>query len=257
MKQFTYAVGECLVLSGRSARHIMRRIDTLITSVILPIIFLLLFRYLFGGAMGIALGGESYLNYVLPGILLMSFGFLASTTATTVNDDRAKGLVTRLRSMPVARPVFIIGHIFASLFRNSLALICVVGLALILGYRSPATFTAWLCAIVILIFFALAMTSIAVVFGFIASSPDAASAYGMPLMFLPYFTGAFVPIETMPKALQVFCTYQPINIVWKAISGLTLGGGDYSVWAAIAWCAGITVFCLIIGGVLFSRRTEN
>ncbi|MDR1321324.1 MAG: ABC transporter permease [Gracilibacteraceae bacterium] len=256
MKRFAYAIGDCLVLSGRGAKHIMRRIDTLITSAILPIIFLLLFKYLFGGAMGIALGDESYLNYVLPGILLMSFGFLASTTATAVNDDMAKGLVARLRSMPVARPVFIVGHIFASLIRNSLALICVVGLALALGYRSPATFTAWLCAIVILLLFALAMTSIAVVMGFAASSPDAASAYGMPLMFLPYFTGAFVPIETMPQALQVFCARQPVNTVWKAISGLTLGGEGYSIWAAIAWCAVITIIFLIIGGLLFSR-TEN
>ena len=257
MKQLAYTIEDCLVLSGRGAKHILREMDAILSSVILPIIFLMLFKYLFGGAMEIAFGSANYLNYVLPGILLMSSGYIATTTATGVNNDVTKGLAARLRSMPVTRPAFIIGHLFASLIRNAVAIVCVVGLALVLGYRSPASFGAWLVTIGVLMVFSLAMTAIATVLGLLASNPETASAYGMPLMFLAYFTGAFVPIETMPKALQVFCTYQPVNIVWKALSGLTLGGGDYSIWAALAWCVGITVVFLCIGGLLFARKTAK
>lgn len=149
------------------------------------------------------------------------------------------------------------GHIFGSLVRNLVAIACVTGLAFAIGYRSFAPLSNWLITSCILITFSLAMTAVAVVLGLAASSPDAASAYGMPMMFLSYFTGALVPINTMPKPLQAFCTYQPVNIVWKAISGLTLGGTNYSVLSAFAWCVGITVVCLIIGGALFARKTRK
>lgn len=255
MNNVLYALRDCLVLSRRGSKHLIRRFDTLLTSAILPIVILLLFTYLFGGAMSVALGGASYLNYVLPGILLMSVGYVATTIASGVSDDMKKGLVSRLKSMPVARPAFIVGHIFASLIRNIVAIVCVIGLALVLGYRSPASFWAWCGAMGMMLLFALAMTSIGVVLGLVASGPDSASAYSMPLMFLAYFTGAFVPLDTMPGALRTFCTYQPINIVLKAISGLLSNNNDYSVWASLAWCLGITVVCLIIGGVLFARKT--
>ena len=258
MKSFAYAAGDCITLAGRGVKHLTRRLDTLVTAVVLPILILLLFVYLFGGAIQIALGPQTdYIDYVLPGILLSCIGYVASTTAAEVNDDMRKGFVTRLRSMPVARPAFIAGHIFAALIRNAVAITAVAGLAVIIGYRSPASWANWFAAIGLLLVFALAMSAIAIILGLLASGPDAASAFSMPLMFLSYFTGALVPVETMPKALQAFCRHQPVNIVWEAVSGLTRGGVSYSLGAALAWCLGITVAGLFIGGCLFARRTTK
>jgi len=257
MTDLLYAFKDCLVLSGRGSRHLLRRFDTLLTSAILPIMILILFNYLFGGAMSLSLGGASYLNFVLPGILLMSVGYVATTTASSISDDIGKGLVNRLKSMPVARPAFIVGHIFSSLIRNVVAIVCVVAVALLLGYRSPATFPEWCAAMGVMLLFSLAMTAVAVVLGLLASGPDAASAYSMPLMFLAYFTGAFVPIYTMPAALQVFCTYQPINIVLQSLSGLLSGGSGFNIWASLAWCIGISAACLVLGGILFARKATR
>ena len=258
MKRLMYAVGDCLVLSGRGARHMTRRLDTLVTAVILPMVLLLLFVCLFGGAIQVALGARAdYTDYVLPGILLSSIGYVATTTASSVNDDVKKGFVARLCSMPVARPAFIVGHTFASLIRSTAAIVAVTGLAVVIGYRSSASLTDWLVAACLLMAFALAMTAVAIVLGLVASGPDAASAFGMPLMFLSYFSGALVPIDTMPQALQAFCTYQPVNVVWEAVSGLTLGGGGYSIGAALAWCVGIAAAGILVSSMLFARKATG
>jgi len=221
-------------------------------------VILLLFVYLFGGAIQVALGSQAdYTDYVLPGVLLSSIGYVATTTSSSVNDDMKKGFVARLCSMPVARPAFIVGHAFASLIRSMAAVAAVTGLAVVIGYRSSASLADWLIVVGLLLAFALAMTAVAIVLGLVASGPDAASALGMPLMFLSYFSGALVPIDTMPPALQAFCTYQPVNAVWEAVSGLTLGGGGYSIGAAFAWCVGIAAAGILASSVLFARKAAE
>jgi ABC-2 type transport system permease protein len=257
MERFIYAISDCLVLCKREIKHLTRCLDTMITTAVLPIVILLLFVYLFGGAISIALGGANYLNYLLPGILITVIGYCATTTATSVNDDMGKGIVERFRAMPITRSAFIVGHLFGSLIRTIVAMALVIGVSLLMGYTSSAGLTDWLIAVIILLCFAVALTALAVVLGLLASSPDAASAFGMPLMFLPYFTGALVPISTMPKALQLFCTYQPLNVVWESISSLLSGNGAFHIAGSLLWCGGITIVSLILGGVLFARRVAK
>ncbi|MDR3313309.1 MAG: ABC transporter permease [Oscillospiraceae bacterium] len=257
MQKIRYALSDCLVLSWREAKHLTRRLDTMVTTVVLPLVILLLFVYLFGGAIGIALGGGNYLNYLLPGILLTIVGYCATTTATSVSEDTTKGIVERFKTMPIARPAFMLGHIFGSVIRNIVAMALVIGVALLMGYTSTAGFTEWLLAVVILLCFAFALSAFAVVLGLLASGPDAASALGMPLMFLSYFTGALVPIDTMPKPLQIFCTYQPLNAVWKAVSSLLSGNDGFHIAVSFLWCAGIAIVSLVLGGVLFARKVAK
>jgi ABC-2 type transport system permease protein len=257
MQRILYVISDCLVLSGREAKHLTRRLDTMVTTAVLPLVILLLFVYLFGGAIGIALGGGNYLNYLLPGILLTIVGYCATTTASSVSEDTTKGIVERFKTMPIARPAFMLGHIFGSVIRNTVAMGLVIGVALLMGYTSPANFADWLLAIIILLLFAFALSAFAVVLGLLASGPDAASALGMPLMFLSYFTGALVPIDTMPRALQIFCTYQPLNIVWEAVSSLLSGNGGFHVLGSFLWCIGLSAVSLILGGVLFARKVAK
>ncbi|MDR2561870.1 MAG: ABC transporter permease [Holophagales bacterium] len=257
MKQIQFLLTDSFILSKRETKHLTRRSDTMMTTVILPMILLLLFNYLFGGAMGIALGGGNYLEYMLPGILLMTIGYCATTTATGVNGDVDKGVVERFKSMPISRPAYIIGHIIAALIRNAVAMAVVIGLAFLIGFHSAAGFGGWLAALGIFLLFAFALSALAILMGLGASSPEGASSYGMPLMFLPYFTGAFVPIKTMPKALQVFCTHQPVNVVWETVSGLLQGNADVSFVGTLLWCGGIIAVSLILGGMIFARKTAK
>jgi len=258
MERVQFLLKDSLTLGWRAAKHLTRRLDTIVTMVILPVIILLIFNYLFGGAASMALSSDvNYLDYLLPGILLITIGYCATTTATGVNDDMTKGIIERFKSMPISRPAFIIGHTIGGLIRNMIAMIVATGIAFLIGFRSPAGPGVWLLAIGIFLFFALALTALAVVLGLLASSPDSASMYGMALMFLPYFTGAFVPTYTMPKALQVFCTHQPVNIVWETVSGLLSGNANVNVGGAILWCGGITLVSFMLGGVIFTRKTSG
>lgn len=255
LNYFHDTIQDYIILCGRGVKHLTRRMDTLITTIVLPVIVLLMFTYFFGGAITASLGQNvNYLNYVLPGILLMSIGFCATTTASGINYDITKGIVERFRTMPISRSAYLVGHIFAALIRNIIAILFVVFIAFFLGFRSTAGFGDWLSAMGILLFFAFTLTTLAIVLGLLASSPDTASAIGMPMMFLPYFTGAFVPISTLPKSLQSFCTYQPVNVVWKTISSLLLGGNNSDIVGSLLWCTLISVISLILGSLLFAKR---
>jgi ABC-2 type transport system permease protein len=249
------ACQDAMVMSRRCLTHLTRRLDTMITTVVLPVAILLLFTYLFGGAIAGSLPVNiAFIDYVLPGVLMMSIGYCATTTATSVNDDISKGIVERFKTMPIARSAFIVGHVVAGVTRGIIACLVVTGIAILMGFHSPARLSAWLLAIAILLLFMLALSTLAVLLGLLAGSPDAASAYGMPLMFIVYFSGAFAPLETMPAALKAFCTYQPVNVVWQAVSGLLLGQTGHSVSSSVLWCLGVTIFALATSGVLFARR---
>jgi ABC-2 type transport system permease protein len=168
----------------------------------------------------------------------------------------AKGIIERFKSMPISRPAFIIGQTFGGLIRSVIAVSVAAALAFLMGYRYSSGLAGLLGTAGLLMLFALALTSLAVVLGLLAASVDSAGTYGLILMFLPYFTGAFVPIYTMPKALQVFCAYQPVNVVWEAVSGLMSGNAYADVLSAILWCGGIALVSFATGGIIFTRKTS-
>src|SRR6266480_4450519 len=228
--------GDTAVLLGRSLRHIMRSPDTIITTTIMPIAFMLLFVYVFGGA--IHSGSGSYVNYLLPGILLITIAAGISYTAFRLFLDMTSGIFERFQSMPIARSSVLWAHVLTSLVANLISLVVVVLVGM--GFRSGAGVLAWLSVAGILILFTLTLTWIAVVPGLSAKSVDGASAFSYPLIFLPFISSAFVPTRTMPGPVRAFADNQPVTSIVNTIRDLfTQHPVSTDIWTALAWCLGI------------------
>ncbi len=221
-------------------RHILRSPDTIITVVIVPVMIMLLFVYVLGGA--IQTGTDRYVNYLLPGILLMAIASGIAYTSIRLFTDVQKGLFQRFHTMPIARSSVLWAHVLTSLASSLLTVLLIVLVALLMGFRSPAGILSWLAVVGILALFTLALTWIAVIPGLTAKSVDGASAYSYPLIFLPFISSAFVPTETMPAAVRAFAENQPVTPIVNALHAL-LGGqpAGSELWAALGWCAGIMV----------------
>lgn len=241
------------ILTGRSMRHITRSLDTIITVTITPIALMLLFTYVFGGAL--ASGTDTYVTYLLPGILLITIASGIAYTSMRLYTDLQSGIFQRFHSMPISRSSVLWAHVLTSLVSNGLSLLIIVAVALVMGFRSPAGPLAWLGVIGILALFTLALTWVAVIAGLAAKSPDGAGAFAYPLIFLPFISSAFVPTETMPGPVRVFAENQPVTSIVDSIRQLLAGqpvGGD--IWVALAWCVGILVVAYAFAMVVYKRR---
>lgn len=228
------------VLFGRSMRHILRSPDTIITVLITPIMIMVLFVYVFGGA--IQAGTGNYVNYLLPGILLIAIASGVAYTALRLFTDRQKGLFARFHSMPVARSSVLWAHVLTSLVSNAISVVVIILIALIMGFRSGAGVLEWLEAIGILGLFTLALTWLAVIPGLTATSVEGASAFSYPLIFLPFISSAFVPTATMPAVVRAFAENQPVTSIVNTVrSLLNAEPVGNEIWMALAWCVGITV----------------
>src|SRR5450759_764633 len=234
----THFFGDTAVLTGRSLRHVTRSLDTIITTAIMPIAFMLLFVYVFGGA--IKSGTDSYVNYLLPGILLITIASGIAYTAYRLFMDMQSGIFERFQSMPIARSSVLWAHVLTSLVANLISLVVVVLVALLMGFRSGAGALAWLAVAGILILFTLALTWLAVIAGLSAKSADGASAFAYPLIFLPFISSAFVPTATMPGPVRAFAENQPVTPIVDAIRDLyTQQPVSSGIWIALAWCLGL------------------
>ncbi|MBO9605236.1 MAG: ABC transporter permease [Paenibacillaceae bacterium] len=251
VKPATFAATNAVFI-GRSIRHSLRNVESLLMAIMLPIMLMLLFTYVFGGA--IAPGGD-YVNYVVPGIILLCAGFGSSSTAVDVATDMSNGIIDRFRTMPIRSLSVVTGHVAASLARNLLATGIVIGVAWLVGFRPTASAIEWLGALGVIVLFILTFTWLFAAIGLVTGSPSAASGYGFVLLFLPYLSSAFVPIATMPSWLQGFAGHQPITPVIETIRGLLTGTpvGDYG-WQALAWCAAILAVALVWCGIAFRRQ---
>jgi ABC-2 type transport system permease protein len=247
------ALADWAIMAGRSLRMARRNIDVLLTSLLLPVLIMLLFVYLFGGAIDT---GTRYVTYVVPGVLLLCAGFGAATTAVSVTTDMTGGIIDRFRSLDVAGASVLAGHVTASLVRNLASTVLVFAVAFAIGFRPSAGPLDWLATAGILVLFILAISWLSAAFGLLARSPEAAGGFSFLVMFLPYPSSAFVPIETMPGWLQGFAANQPVTPVIETLRGLLLGLPVGSSPAkAVAWCLGILVASVAVSGVLFRRRT--
>ncbi|MBV9445802.1 MAG: ABC transporter permease [Streptosporangiaceae bacterium] len=249
----THFFGDTAVLTGRTMRHVTRSPDTIITTAIMPIAIMLMFVYVFGGAIGT--GTVSYVNYMLPGILLITIASGISYTALRLFTDAHGGIFERFQSMPIARPGVLWAHVLTSLAANAISLVVVVGVAVGLGFRSDAGALAWLAVIGILFLFTLALTWVAVIPGLTAKSVDGAGAFSYPLIFLPFISSAFVPTRTMPRPLRAFADNQPATSIVNTIRDLfTRRPVGSSIWIALAWCAGILVVAYVVANISYRRR---
>ena len=247
--------GDTAVLLGRSMRHILRSPDTIITTAVMPIAMLLLFVYVFGGA--IETGSDSYVNYLLPGILLITIASGISYTAYRLFQDLQGGIFERFQSMPIARSAVLWAHVLTSLVANSISLVVVVLVALLMGFRSGADVLAWLAVIGILLLFTLTLTWIAVIPGLTAKSVDGASAFSYPLAFLPFISSAFVPTGSMPGPVRAFAENQPVTSIVNAIRALFAEQPVGStIWTALAWCVAILVVAYAFAVVTYRRMVS-
>jgi len=234
----SYVFHDTDVLLRRSLRHILRSPDTIITTAITPIAMLLLFVYVFGGAIDV--GGASYVNYLLPGILLITVASGIAYTAFRLFTDVSGGIFERFQSMPITRSSFLWGHVLTSVVANMTSLVLVVLVALAMGFRTGAGVLAWLAVLGIMLLFTLALTWLAVIPGLTAKTVDGVSGFSYPLIFLPFVSSAFVPTESMPGPVQWFAEHQPVTSIVNTIRNLFEEqpvGTDG--WVALAWCVGL------------------
>ncbi|WP_433210645.1 ABC transporter permease [Dactylosporangium sp. CS-047395] len=249
----SHFLGDTATLTRRSLSHIARSMDTIITTTIMPIAFMLLFVYVFGGA--INSGSDNYVQYLLPGILLITIASGISYTAFRLFQDMQSGIFERFQSMPITRSSVLWAHVLTSLVANLVSVVVVVLVALLMGFRTGASPLAWLAVLGILLLFTLALTWIAVLPGLTAKSIDGASAFSYPLIFLPFISSAFVPTASMPGPVRAFADNQPVTSIVNAVRHLFEQqpvGTD--IWVALGWCVGILVVAYAFAMRVYRRK---
>jgi len=253
MNKYFREASDMSVMLERSMRHIFRSMDTIITVTLTPIAMMLLFVYVFGGA--IQTGTDNYVNYLLPGILLIAIASGIAYTSYRLFMDMQSGIFERFHSMPISRSAPLWGHVLTSLVSNAISVVVIILVALVMGFRSPAGVLSWLAVAGILSLFTLALTWIAAIAGLSATSVDGAGAFAYPLIFLPFISSAFVPTESMPSGVRAFAENQPVTPIVDAIRALLSGqpvGND--IWGALAWCLGILIVAYIFAMRAYKRK---
>lgn len=244
------------VLTGRSLRHILRSPDTIITTVVTPIALMLLFVYVLGGAINTG-SDVSYVNYMLPGILLITIASGVAYTAYRLFLDLQSGIFERFRSMPIARSSVLWAQVLTSLVANLISIIVVVSVAIFMGFRTGASVAAWLAVAGILILFTLALTWIAVIAGLSAKTVDGASAFSYPLIFLPFISSAFVPTNSMPGPVAWFAENQPVTSIVntsRALFAQQPVGNE--IWIAMAWLVGVLVAAYVFAIIIYRSKAS-
>jgi ABC-2 type transport system permease protein len=254
----SYAVTDSRVMVARCFRRSLRDPEAFFTALMLPIVLMLLFVYVFGGALNT---GGRYVDYVVPGLIVLCAGFGAGTTAVAVAADMGNGIVDRFRSMPITGASILLGQIVASLARNLIATVLVIGVGFAVGWRPDASLWQWLAAAGMIVLFVLALSWLAAAVGLLARSAEAANSFTIALMFIPYLSTAFVPARTMPTVLRGVAEHQPFTPVVETMRGLWMGhtstgvGVGHEAWIAVAYCVGILAFSFTAASWLFTNRT--
>lgn len=250
-----WAVSDSLTMMDRSLKHTRRNIEMLLVSFLLPVLLLLIFTYLFGGAIQT---GTQYVTYVVPGVIILSAGYGASMTAVSVVNDLTNGIVERFRSMAIAASTVLTGHVVASSVRNLVATGLVVGVAFAIGFRPTAGVLAWLAVVGLVLLYVVALSWLSAAMGMLARTPEGASGFTFFVLFIPYVSSAFVPIETMPSVLHPIAEHQPVTPLIESVRGLLTDTPiGTSGWAALAWCGGMLAVSYVAARILFTRRTHG
>jgi ABC-2 type transport system permease protein len=248
------------VMVRRCLRRSLRDPEAFFTALLLPVVLMLLFVYVFGGALDT---GVRYVDYVVPGLIVLCAGFGAGTTAVAVAADMSNGIVDRFRSMPISAAAILLGHIAASLARNLIATALVIGVGLGIGWRPHASLREWLAALAMIVLFILALSWFAASIGLLARSAEAANSFSIALMFVPYVSTAFVPADTMPAVLRAFAEHQPFTPIVETMRGLWMGhtstgasvGHEASI--ALGYCVAILAVSFVAASWLFRHRTAR
>lgn len=254
MSALTLAARDSVTMLGRNLRHMRRYPSLTLMLVGQPVLFLLLFVYVFGGTMGAGLPGgtgrDDYLAYISPAILVMTVASVALSTAIYVAKDATEGIIDRFRTMPIARASILTGHVLAALVQTAVALVVVLALAVLLGYRPQGAAAGWLGAVGLLGLLAVALTWLCLALGLAAGSVETASNSPMFLVLLPFLSSGFVPTDSMPSGLAWVAEHQPFTPLIDTLRSCLEGGSPGSAgWWAVGWCVATTV-----ASYLWARR---
>ena len=258
MSTLTYAARDSATMLRRNLLYTVRYPVTIIVSLAVPALLLLLFVGVFGGALGAGLGaappGGKYIDYVVPGILLMTIGYGASSTTLAVNRDMTEGIINRFRTMAISRGSVLTGHVIAALIRTLLSAVLLIGVALAMGYRSSANAGSWLAAAGLVALLTFALSWLAVAIGLAAPTAEGTSGFTLIVQLLPFVSSAFVPTGTMSGGVRWFAHNQPFTPVIDTLRGLLTGAPiGHSGLIAVAWCVGISVLGYLWADTLFKR----
>ena len=258
MNTLSLWVSDSATMLRRNLKHMLRYPSMTVILVGMPVVFLLLFVYVFGATLGAGLGGPSggraeYVDYVTPGILLITVASAAQGTAISVAMDMTGGIIARFRTMAISRASVLTGHVLGAMIQTLLAIAVVTGVALLIGFRPSAGPVEWIAAFGVLAMISWALTWLTVALGLVTKSVETASNLPLPLVFLPFLGSGFVPTDSMPVGLRWFAEYQPFTSITETLRGLLMGTpiGNSGV-IAVAWCIGIT-----LAGYLWSRALFN
>lgn len=255
MSTLSLAVTDSATMLRRNLRHMQRYPSLTLLILGMPVILLLLFVYVFGGTLGAGLGGVAgsravYVNYVTPGIILLTVAAAAQATAISVAMDMTEGIIARFRTMAISRASVLTGHVLGSMIQSMLSVVVVIGIAAAIGFRPTASLAEWIAAVGILAMISFALIWLSVALGLVSKSVETASNLPMFLLLLPFLGSGFVPTDSMPAGVRWFAEYQPFTPATETLRGLLLGTpiGNNAI-IAVAWCAGIALL-----GYLWARR---
>ncbi|GLY27292.1 ABC transporter permease [Kineosporia sp. NBRC 101731] len=251
------AITDSVTMFTRQTRRLSRYPELTVIVLTVPIVFLLLFAFVFGGTLGAGLNSGAtgdrgdYVNYVMPGILLMTISMVAAGTSTGVTQDMTTGIMARFRTLSISPGSVLTGHALASVVQSLISLVIVIVVGLLIGFRPGADLLGWLGAMVLLAGLSLAIAWLAVAGGLIARSVETASNFSAPLTVLPFLGSGFVPTDSMPGPLAWFAEYQPFTPIMDTLRALMLGTplGAGTAAAAAGWCVALTAI-----GYAWSRR---
>jgi ABC-2 type transport system permease protein len=257
MSNLSFTLRDSATMLRRDVQHSLRRLSMTLSGLLTPVVMLVLFDYVFGGTLGAGLGGVAhdgaYINYVAPGIILMTVGSGCETTAINLCMDMSEGIIARFRTMAISRASVLTGQVLGSLIRTMITIVLVIGVALLMGFRPTAGLVSWIAALGLIALFTFAVTWMGVVFGLVGKTPAGANSLSLIFLLLPFISSAFVRPDSMPVGVRWFAEYQPLTPVIDTLRGLLLGNpiGNSAV-LAVAWCAGLALV-----GYLWARAVYN
>jgi len=248
---------DTLVITERNLIRLPRSPDLLLSFTVQPVMFVLLFVYVFGGA--ISTPGFSYVDFLIPGIIVQNIAFGGFVTAIGLNEDLNKGLIDRFRSLPMARPAVLAGRTFADIFTNLLSVIVLLITGFIIGFSFGTGIGEIIAGLLLLVFFGYAFSWVFALLGLMVSSPESANSLGFIAVFpLTFISSAFVPVDSMPAALQWFADINPFTFMVDAMRSLWLGApAGNSVWGAVAWTVAILIVFAPLAVAKYRRAAGN
>lgn len=255
MSTLSHTVADSATMLRRNLRHTLRYPASMVTSLAIPVLLLLLFVGVFGGAIsaGTMTGGGRYIDYIVPGILLVCIGYGASTTALAVNKDMTEGIIDRFRTMAIARQSVLTGHVLAATIRTMVSVAMVVGVGMLMGFRPTTDPLRWLGATGIVLLLAVALTWLAVAIGLASPTPEGTTGFLLLVQILPFVSSAFVTPETMSGPVRWFAANEPFTPIIDTLRALLMDtpvGNDGPI--AVAWCVGLAA-----AGYLWARAVFN